>query len=61
MGHVLHPLLARGSLWHICLRFDWWCGLYPQDVINNKQREMNKFGFIVIGLVVLYAWVYIVA
>lgn len=43
IGHVLMPLYNRGSLKHICKRFDWWCGLYPEKKESIRQRERVRF------------------
>ena len=52
VGHVLYPLFMRGSLRHICLRFDWWAGLCPAEVTKTRSREYHLF---IIVLMVLTA------
>jgi hypothetical protein len=53
-GHVLVPL-RRGSWRHLCLRFDWWCGLYPEEPRQVRSREFWRFLVFVLGLGVVYA------
>lgn len=52
-GHVVYPLLSRCSLHHFCLRYDWWCGLYPEEVKKNLIRERRRFVIMIAALVVL--------
>lgn len=42
-GHVLFPIITRGNLHHICLRFDWWAGQCPQEITKTRSREFRYF------------------
>lgn len=55
VGHVLIPML-RGSWRHICLRFDWWCGLYPDEPKQVQSREFGRFLVFVGGLAMVYCY-----
>lgn len=57
IGHLCAPL-ARGKWSHIGLRYDWWCGLYPDEVANSYEREGICFVLMCIGIVMVHAVVF---
>eukprot|EP01118_Nematostelium_gracile_P016497 TRINITY_DN6845_c0_g2_i1.p1 TRINITY_DN6845_c0_g2~~TRINITY_DN6845_c0_g2_i1.p1 ORF type:complete len:246 (+),score=46.41 TRINITY_DN6845_c0_g2_i1:46-783(+) len=45
LGHLMAPFLRRRNMWHICQRFDWFCGLEPQiprmEVVKHSWRFLG--------------------
>ena len=58
LGHVMFPILMSGSFRHICLRFDWWVGLYPEEVSKTRNRERRFFCIALVTLVAVHCVYY---
>jgi hypothetical protein len=42
LGHLLGPL-SRGKISYITKRFDWFCGMLPEVIPNERKRNLSRF------------------
>ena len=51
VGRVWGHLICRGQFWNLCKQFDWFCGLYPSKLREEKWRRFWRFVVYMVAIV----------